>query len=96
MARAWIGTSGFTYRHWREVFYPKGLPQAEWFDYYAHHFNSVELNVTFYAVPRPATFESWARGAPRISSWPSREAVSSPTYAACLKHRKPSKPSLGG
>jgi uncharacterized protein YecE (DUF72 family) len=60
----WIGTSGWQYRHWRGLLYPAGLPSARWFDLYAEHFATVELNVTFYRQPRPSVFEGWARRAP--------------------------------
>jgi uncharacterized protein YecE (DUF72 family) len=59
-----IGTSGWQYRHWRERFYPRGLPTDRWFDRYAISFDTVELNVTFYRQPRPEVFEGWARRAP--------------------------------
>jgi uncharacterized protein YecE (DUF72 family) len=60
----WIGTSGWQYRHWRERFYPRGLDTARWLDVYAEHFDTVELNVTFYRQPKPAVFEAWARRVP--------------------------------
>ncbi len=65
MARAWVGTSGYNYPHWVGVLYPEGLPPARWFDRYVQVFDAVELNVTFYRLPAPRTFESWARRAPR-------------------------------
>ena len=43
-ARLFVGTSGYQYRHWREVFYPRGLATSGWFDFYAEHFRSVEIN----------------------------------------------------
>lgn len=58
-ARAWIGTSGFTYEHWKGVFYPDGLPQRRWLEFYAEHFDTVELNNTFYRMPRAAVCEAW-------------------------------------
>jgi uncharacterized protein YecE (DUF72 family) len=47
-----IGCSGFHYKHWKELFYPKDVPQRLWFEYYCQHFNTLELNVTFYRFPR--------------------------------------------
>ncbi len=65
MAKQWyIGCSGFYYKDWKEVFYPKGLPQAKWFEYYCQHFNTLELNVTFYRFPQLAQLQSWNRKAP--------------------------------
>jgi uncharacterized protein YecE (DUF72 family) len=66
MPRVFIGTSGFSYKHWGNgVFYPKGLPQSEWFNFYASYFNTVEINSTFYRLPKVEVFESWYRKAPQ-------------------------------
>ncbi len=53
MAKWWIGCSGFHYKDWKEVFYPKNIPQTKWFEHYCKHFNTIELNTTFYRLPRP-------------------------------------------
>jgi uncharacterized protein YecE (DUF72 family) len=53
------------YRHWRGVFYPPDLPVKDWFRYYAQHFNTVEINSTFYRLPAPETFLDWLLQAPR-------------------------------
>ncbi len=58
-----IGTSGWIYRHWRKVFYPERLPQREWLEFYQAHFDTVEINFTFYRLPPVETFESWRRRA---------------------------------
>ncbi|HYC84866.1 MAG TPA: DUF72 domain-containing protein [Chryseosolibacter sp.] len=54
-----IGCSGFYYRHWREKFYPGGLPVKKWFEFYCEYFNTVELNVTFYRLPKPDALRGW-------------------------------------
>lgn len=59
-----IGTSGWNYKHWRELFYPKGLAQKNWFAHYAGHFDTVELNVTFYRLPTASMVEKWALNSP--------------------------------
>ncbi|MFW6076319.1 MAG: DUF72 domain-containing protein [Hyphomicrobiales bacterium] len=59
-----IGTSGWVYGHWRNVFYPQGLPQSRWFAFYARHFPTVEINATFYREPREAAVASWRDQAP--------------------------------
>lgn len=63
MGVAYIGTSGFSYPHWRGVFYPQNLPQSKWFEYYCRHFDTVELNVSFYRLPKKETFENWRKKA---------------------------------
>jgi len=62
--RLHVGTSGWMYKHWRAVFYPADLPQARWFDFYAQHFGTVEVNNTFYRLPQAETFEAWREQAP--------------------------------
>jgi uncharacterized protein YecE (DUF72 family) len=61
-----VGTSGFSYRHWRKgVFYPDGVPQAKELEYFAGEFRTVELNNPFYHLPSEATFAQWRRRTPR-------------------------------
>ena len=63
--RAFIGTSGWIYPHWGGgVFYPPGLKQEGWLDFYARHFASVEVNNSFYRLPEKHVFESWKAGTP--------------------------------
>ena len=59
MKKWWIGCSGFYYKGWKESFYPKGLSQRKWFEYYCESFDTVELNVTFYRFPRVEDLKSW-------------------------------------
>jgi len=59
-----IGTSGWNYNHWREVFYPKGLAQKRWLRFYQDHFDTVEINNSFYRQPNIETWENWEREAP--------------------------------
>lgn len=59
-----IGCSGFHYRHWKGTFYPDDLPQKRWFEFYAEHFRTLELNVTFYRFPRLPMLEQWYQHSP--------------------------------
>ena len=59
-----IGTSGFSYKHWRGVFYPDDVPQSKWLEYYAGHFETVELNSTFYHLPKDTSVENWEKRTP--------------------------------
>jgi uncharacterized protein YecE (DUF72 family) len=61
-ARVLVGTSGWSYKHWRGVFYPERLPARDWLRFYARRFATVELNTSFYRTPRAASFAQW-RGA---------------------------------
>lgn len=59
-----IGCSGFHYKHWKDFFYPKDLAQKKWFEYYCQHFNTVELNTTFYRFPKLSSVEDWYSRSP--------------------------------
>ena len=65
MPKYWIGCSGFHYKEWKEVFYPKNIQQTKWFEYYCQHFNTIELNTTFYRFPRPEALQNWYNRSPQ-------------------------------
>ena len=60
-----VGCSGWSYSHWRGRVYPKGLPQRRWLEHYATLFDTVEVNATFYRLPRRDTVAAWAEETPR-------------------------------
>ncbi|UIJ43928.1 DUF72 domain-containing protein [Sphingomonas cannabina] len=60
-----IGCSGWMYRHWRGAFYPERLAVNRWFGFYAEHFDTVEINNSFYRLPAAETFAKWKDQAPR-------------------------------
>lgn len=60
----YVGTSGWQYRDWRGAFYPERVPQARWLEHYATRFATVEVNNTFYRLPKPETFATWAERTP--------------------------------
>lgn len=79
-----IGCSGWQYRHWRELFYPKGLAQKNWFHFYAETFSTVELNTSFYRLPKGETFDKWReQGPPGF-----RYAVKAPRFITHMKKLK--------
>ncbi len=59
MAEYYIGTSGWHYEHWRKLFYPEKLVKPKWLEFYAKHFNTVELNNSFYHLPSEKAFMNW-------------------------------------
>lgn len=59
-----IGTSGWNYKHWSGIFYPDNLKQKDWLAHYCQIFDSVEINNTFYNLPRKEVFEKWQSTAP--------------------------------
>lgn len=59
-----IGTSGWSYKHWRNLFYPKGVKVAEWLPYYGRYFTTTEINGSFYRIPTEQTVATWAAQTP--------------------------------
>jgi uncharacterized protein YecE (DUF72 family) len=62
--RAFIGTSGWLYPHWRKLFYPPGLAARRQLAYLASRLSTVEVNGTFYSLVRPPTVEAWRAQVP--------------------------------
>lgn len=60
-----IGTSGWTYDHWKGCFYPDNLPKKRWLEYYATQFLCVEINATFYRFFKDQTYINWKQRAPQ-------------------------------
>jgi uncharacterized protein YecE (DUF72 family) len=79
-----IGCSGWIYRHWRELFYPAKLARHRWFAHYADTFSTVELNTSFYHLPKPETFAKWRDQAPPGF----RYAVKAPRFITHMKKLK--------
>jgi uncharacterized protein YecE (DUF72 family) len=59
-----VGTSGFDYKDWRGTFYPRFIKAADRLAFYAEHFDTVELNVTFYRMPAASAFRGWRDAVP--------------------------------
>jgi uncharacterized protein YecE (DUF72 family) len=64
MAPVRIGCSGWIYRSWANDFYPRGCPQSRWLEYYATVFDTVELNNTFYRLPKRESVAAWVERTP--------------------------------
>lgn len=65
MAEIRIGTSGWHYKHWKGTFYPAELPASKWLGFYVRHFDAVEINNSFYRLPRPEMLAAWRDATPR-------------------------------
>ncbi len=63
-ARIRIGLSGWTYRHWRSVFYPPGLAQRRELEFASHTFDALEINGSFYSLQRPSSYRRWRDATP--------------------------------
>jgi uncharacterized protein YecE (DUF72 family) len=79
-----VGCSGWNYRHWRGPFYPDKLAVKRWFDHYAGVFGTVELNTSFYHLPKADTFAKWRDQAPEGF----RYAVKAPRFITHMKKLK--------
>lgn len=59
MGAIYVGTSGWSYSHWKGKFYPSGIKSKDWLKFYSTQFNTVEINSTFYRLPKVDTVVSW-------------------------------------
>jgi uncharacterized protein YecE (DUF72 family) len=60
-----VGCSGWNYAHWRNgVFYPPRLAPRNWLRFYAEHFDTVEINMTFYRLPKAHIVQRWVEESP--------------------------------
>lgn len=59
-----VGTSGFSYKEWKGSFYPKDLPAKRMLNYYGERFDAVEINSSFYTMPKATSLEAWAAEVP--------------------------------
>jgi uncharacterized protein YecE (DUF72 family) len=86
-----IGCSGWNYQHWRNgVFYPPRLPPRRWLDFYAERFDTVEINMTFYRLPRETAVANWVRESPEGFLF----AVKMSRYVTHIKRLRDLPPSL--
>jgi len=60
-----IGTSGWSYKHWKGIYYPPKLPAVKWLEFYAETYKTTELNASFYRLPLPQTTINWTKRVPK-------------------------------
>jgi uncharacterized protein YecE (DUF72 family) len=60
-----VGTSGYSYKEWKGSFYPEDMSTDEMLRFYGEHFNAVEINNTFFRMPKPEVLEGWAAEVPK-------------------------------
>jgi uncharacterized protein YecE (DUF72 family) len=85
-----VGTSGWQYRDWRYRYYPRGVPQTRWFEQIMRDFRTVELNVTFYRLPRAEVFAGWYDRSPNDAVI----TVKASRYLTHIKRLRDPKPSV--
>lgn len=76
-----VGTSGWSYQHWKEVFYPHKLAASKWLPFYAGIFSTTEINGSFYRLPSEATVKNWTELVPP-------EFIFCPKMSRYLTHMK--------
>ena len=79
-----VGTSAYSVKEWKGTFYPKTLPAVEMLDFYGRAFDTVEINSTFRAMPKPEVLEGWAGRVPKSF----RFAVKAPQRITHVKRLK--------
>jgi hypothetical protein len=78
-----LGTSGWSYPGWKGRFYPPDLPTSDWLPFYARHFGTVEINMTFYRYPKPETLRVWMeRTPPGLQLHPQSQPADHPSQEA--------------
>jgi len=85
-----VGCSGWNYEHFRDVVYPRGLPASRWLEHYATIFDTVEVNSTFYRLPRETAVANWVRETPPGFVF----AVKMSRYATHIKRLRELEPSI--
>ena len=60
----YVGTSGYSYKEWKGTFYPEDIPDKQMLRFYGERFRSVEINNTFYRMPKASVLEAWAGEVP--------------------------------
>lgn len=60
-----IGTSGWSYNHWKNIFYPSKLKTTDWITFYSKHFKATEINGSFYKLPTQETVIEWTKKVPK-------------------------------
>lgn len=63
-AKIVIGTSGYSYKYWQGVYYPEGMKPDDYLGFYTGDFGAVEINSTYYGIPKPSVFENMANRTP--------------------------------
>ena len=62
--RLWAGASGYSFKEWKGPFYPEKIKPDAMLAFYAQHLPTVEINNTFYQMPKPSVLEHWAEATP--------------------------------
>jgi uncharacterized protein YecE (DUF72 family) len=85
-----VGTSGWSYKHWRGIFYPDNLSSKQYLQHFSHYFSTVEINNSFYRLPEESSFLKWKEETPPAFLF----ATKASRFITHLKRLKPSFDSI--
>jgi uncharacterized protein YecE (DUF72 family) len=85
-----IGTSGWHYKHWKGPFYPEKLPASKMLEFYTRHFDTVEMNNSFYRLPPENAVVQWRESTPRSFCF----AVKGSRFLTHMKKLKDPEPGI--
>src|SRR5688572_13230894 len=63
--KIYIGTSGWSYKHWRGIYYPEKIKPVDYLEYYSREFNIAEINTSFYHLPKKQSVLNWIEKVPK-------------------------------
>src|SRR5439155_6594956 len=86
----YVGTSGWQYDSWRGRFYPASMPKTRWLEHYTSRFPVVEVNNTFYHLPKESTFDRWRGASPDGFVW----VVKASRYITHIRRLRDAKDSV--
>jgi uncharacterized protein YecE (DUF72 family) len=84
----YVGTSGYSYKEWKGTFYPEDLPDKQMLRFYGERFRSVEINNTFYRMPKASVLEAWAAEVPADFKFVLKAVAADNAYAAAQGRRR--------
>ena len=87
-----VGVGGWNFAPWRSNFYPAGLPQKQELEYASRHLTAIEVNSTFYAAQKPATYANWRKQTPEGFVF----SLKAPRYATASKDLGKSGKTISG
>lgn len=76
-----VGTSGWSYKHWKGIFYPEKIKPNEYLEFYSSNFECVELNSSFYHLPKPEVVKGWKERTPE-------DFIFCPKMSRWITHRR--------
>jgi uncharacterized protein YecE (DUF72 family) len=83
--KLWVGTSGYSYKPWLGNFYPERLAAKEMLRFYASRLPSVEINNTFYRLPKESVLQSWSEQVPAEFRFVLKASKSSIYFASPMR-----------